>query len=435
MGQTSQSRMQIEDVRGLIGLAGIATQMTGSMFVLLLFVLLQRRARRDYFGWWTTGWALITVAIGAVALSTILTMRGSPIAVSPEHPGLNVLYAVYQMAKLSGVGCLLAGSAAYAGRPLGRLQWRAILLIFLAATLLSVAFLPGLRRYVAWQAPFAAPLFAASAVLLLRLPEPRRSFGSVATGLVFAGGAMLWAIYGVVFRTVPLRGSGLPATPGGMVVLFNTYLDFLLAVFLCFGMVVLLMEDAKREVEEAKRAVDDAHARLAEAHDRLRRSAAHDPLTGCLNRQGFMQHMAISPGAMQSGTVVVVDMDNLKEVNDRHGHPAGDAMLRHLAGVLGAAAPTDALLFRWGGDEFLILLPDTPPAEAEERFRQAILAAPALEFPGVEGGTCAVEASVGAARFARPEALDAAVRRADRGMYDHKQWRKGQTGDQTAILP
>ena len=426
--------MQIEDVRGLIGLAGVATQLTGSMLVLLLFVLLQRRAHRVYFGWWTAGWALITVAIVAVAAVYFVLTPGSPLRTSPTQPGLDLVYGAYQLAKLCGLTCLLAGAAAYAERPIPRLQLRTIGTIFVAVAVLSVVFLPGMRAFVAWQSPFAVPVFAASAALLLRLPEGRRSLGSVATGLTFAAGALLWSVYAWAFRAAPAPGGAVSDSVAGMIVQFNSYLDFLLTVFLSLGMVVLLMEDAKREVEEAKREVDEAHARLAEAHDRLRRAAAYDPLTGCLNRQGFLQHQALAGGALQAGTVVVVDMDNLKEVNDRHGHPAGDAMLRHLAGVLGDAAPEDALLFRWGGDEFLILLPDTPPAEAEELFRRAIRAAPAVEFPGVKG-TCAVEASVGAARFTRPEALEGAVRRADRGMYDHKQWRKRRTGDQKAILP
>lgn len=426
--------MQIEDVRGLIGLAGATTQLTGSMLVLLLFVLLQRRARRGYFWWWTAGWALITVAIGAVAAADALRAPGSTLEAAPTAPGLALLHGAYQLAKLCGIGCLLAGSAAYAERPLSRLQLRTLGAIFVLVAFLSVALLPGIRAFVAWQALFAVPVFATSSALLLRLPEERRSLGSVATGLTFAAGALLWTAYGFAFRAAPDTAGAISGSFSGALVQLNYYLDFLLTVFLSFGMVVVLMEDAKREVEEAKREVDEAHARLAEAHDRLRRVAAYDPLTGCLNRQGFMQHQAFAGGELQAGTVVVVDMDNLKEINDRHGHPAGDAMLRHLAGVLEDAAPEGALLFRWGGDEFLILLPDTAPAAAEELFRRAIRAAPAVALPGVRG-TCAVEASVGAARFTRPDALESAVRRADRGMYDHKQWRKRRTGDQKAILP
>lgn len=423
--------MQSDDVRGLISLAGVITQIAGSLLVLLLFALLQRRAGRDYFGWWTLGWALITLAIVAVAVGSAV-MRAGDQPITHDHPGMRVLNFVYQLGKMGGVACLLAGSALYTGRPFTRAQRWTLAAVPPVGALLSVAFLPSLNVFVAWQAPLAVLGFGASAALLLRMDERRRSFGSRATGVTFVVAALLWSVYAVVFHPAVRAMDGAIGPLARSVVTYNSYLDFLVTVFLGFGMVVLLMEEAKHEVEAAKREVDEAHARLAAAHDRLRRSASYDPLTGCLNRQGFAESRAqVAAGA---GTVVVIDMDNLKDVNDRYGHPAGDALLRHLARVLEAAAPAHALLFRWGGDEFVVLLPDTPPAEAEERFRAAVGAAPAVDITGVPVPV-AVKASVGAARYTSPDALESAMRRADRGMYAHKQWRKGHTGSHAAILP
>src|ERR671929_1261361 len=98
-----------------------------------------------------------------------------------------------------------------------------------------------------------------------------------------------------------------------VVVNFNTYFDLLLNIALGFGMVVLLMEDAKREV-------DDAQSELRVAHDQLRRAALYDTLTDSLNRRAYEQGVGLEMARGTFGTVVIADLDNLKAVNDAFGH-------------------------------------------------------------------------------------------------------------------
>ncbi|MBX5439985.1 MAG: GGDEF domain-containing protein [Solirubrobacteraceae bacterium] len=113
--------------------------------------------------------------------------------------------------------------------------------------------------------------------------------------------------------------------------------------------------------------------------DALARLSRADPLTGCLNRRGLEERLhAELARAQRSGrpvSLVVLDLDRFKAVNDREGHAAGDARLRWTVECLAAGIrPSDAL-GRLGGDEFAVVLPETPAARAEQvaaRLSQAL---------------------------------------------------------------
>jgi diguanylate cyclase (GGDEF)-like protein len=110
-------------------------------------------------------------------------------------------------------------------------------------------------------------------------------------------------------------------------------------------------------------------------------------------------------------------------VNDRFGHTAGDQLLRHLVAVLREGLrPTDRL-YRWGGDEFLLIVPGVKAADAAERFERAIQSArPLLTTAASE--PIPVLASLGASGFGGGEDLLSAIERADAEMYRRKQRRK-----------
>ena len=423
--------MAADQLRAFLDLIGAVLQVAGSILMLVLVALLQRRTRVAYFGWWTTAWLLLAIAVSSVgAVMLVPRLLGTVDAAAAWY--VRPLVAVYQVGKVSAFAAFLLGTLVYAGVPVGR-RWRLLLGSYLVTGIGTAVLSPPLDVLVRVQAPLAAAAFLCCAVLLFRLPEERRGFGTRFTAFAFCLGAVLWSVYMLAFG---YRGLG-PDAPHlellRRVVRYNTFADFLFTTSLGLGMVVILLEDAMRDLVLAKRSAEDANVELAAAHDRLHRVATTDALTGCLNRQGLQDWLARQAAPTVQGSVLVLDMDNLKPVNDAHGHGAGDAMLRQLAAVLRPLVGNDALLCRWGGDEFLLVLPGQSPSEAEGRCRAVLADAPPLQLPGFPVGI-PVQASVGAAAFDGLDDVPAAIRRADGGMYRQKQRRKLQTGSHPATL-
>lgn len=400
--------MPSEEVRRLISVIGLLAQLGGALLLIALFFLLfQNASRRRYFLYWGRGWLVL-----AAALCALIVLYLQPIGPAARW-AVPALQAVHQTGKLLFFGLLAAGTAAYCS---GLRLRRATPYAVAAAAgyaLVSVAAAGGdLGQVFVWQCPVAVAALAYCSSRFLALPPSRRSLGSRATGAFFAIMAAQWAAYFAAFAFSESFES-LPG-PVRMVVQYNAYFDLLVQVLLGYGMVVLLMEDAKREV-------DDAHAELAVAHDRLRRESLYDALTGCLNRRAFLEQVALEGARASFGAVVMVDLDNLKTVNDALGHAAGDDLLRAAAETLRHATRPVDRLFRWGGDEFLLLMPGARAGEVQPLLAERI---GRLSRELRTGGSAPLLLSLGSADYDDADGLEAAIRRADDAMYAQKTLRK-----------
>lgn len=153
--------------------------------------------------------------------------------------------------------------------------------------------------------------------------------------------------------------------------------------------------------------------------------AMHDALTGLYNRHYLQLHLPRLHGrSLESGRplgLVVCDLDHFKAVNDTFGHAAGDVVLREVAQRLAAGVRTPDLVTRFGGEEFIILLPDADleaAATIAERLREAVAASP-VDLPG--GGSVSVTASFGVSTVLWDECnAETAIRRADAALYKAK---------------
>ena len=172
----------------------------------------------------------------------------------------------------------------------------------------------------------------------------------------------------------------------------------------------------------AGRRILDLQEELLKAREALREQATHDGLTGLLNRNSILEtlddELSRAARANQPVSVVMADLDRFKSINDCHGHLAGDAVLREAARRLKAAARRYDSVGRYGGEEFLIVLPGCDAADAAvqaERMRDAIGATPFLTpaQPVLVTGSMGVACSFHCA----PGAL---LREADGALYGAK---------------
>jgi diguanylate cyclase (GGDEF)-like protein len=156
----------------------------------------------------------------------------------------------------------------------------------------------------------------------------------------------------------------------------------------------------------------------------LEREAGQDPLTGLKNRRRFEEDLraAMARGRRErtTGALLMLDLDHFKQVNDSHGHPAGDQVIREVADVLRRRSRESDVLARLGGDEFAVVLPNCSAAEARLA-AEAIAAAIRSHRPAGEGVE-PLTASVGVAIFGdHPRtSIGSVVSEADTAMYAAK---------------
>jgi diguanylate cyclase (GGDEF)-like protein len=176
---------------------------------------------------------------------------------------------------------------------------------------------------------------------------------------------------------------------------------------------------------KANEALQAEIAERKRAEYKLRYMSTHDVLTGLYNRAYFEEEMArLRYGRQFPVSIVIVDLDNLKAINDSQGHTAGDELLRRAAVMLRAAFRTEDMVARIGGDEFAVLLPKADATTVEKalaRLRKSLMAHNTAHS-GIPLSFC-----LGSATVEKGGSLDEALKQADKGMYREKLSRMGRT--------
>jgi two-component system, cell cycle response regulator len=182
--------------------------------------------------------------------------------------------------------------------------------------------------------------------------------------------------------------------------------------------------------------------RIAALVEESQRLATIDPLTGLMNRRAFSEaaQREVARGQRHGSplSVLLMDIDHFKAINDRRGHPSGDAVLVALARLLGGEIRRTDFAGRWGGEEFVVALAATGSDGgliAAERIRAAIAV---MQVKDTSGELIPVTASIGVASCEgdeRPETLESLIDRADRAMYVAKTSGRNRVSVAPAVAP
>ncbi len=239
--------------------------------------------------------------------------------------------------------------------------------------------------------------------------SPKAGLGRQFSGLL----ALLTA--GVQFASVVVSSTAIPAVVRQLID-YSSFFDVLLEMLFGIGLIIWAMEDTERRLAAL-------HARTVDDTRRSKRKATLDPLTDTHNRF-FLDE--IRPQLESSGTggsIALIDVDGLKRINDTEGHEEGDRAIWTVASGIKKLVRGNDHVIRWGGDEFLVVLPGMDEELARRRFYMLpskIDEVKQSPRPGGQPYMKFLTASVGIHIYSKRVPLDLAISQADRVMYERK---------------
>ncbi len=385
---------------------GLAIQCVGILLITLLSLFIQSSIKSPSLKYRTASWA----SLGAALISLFIGFHFQP---NPKLFYSLYFFGEYLFGLLFIAGCLSQASGT-------RFTKRHLYLLIPALVVALV--LPHASRD--FNDLFMIHAIIVAALFMIAFFTLRRGFKSdePSAGLRVMSAALLLLTIGFL-HYVPVFGArkGLwGITVPSSYFHYTSVFDLLFETLLAFGTVMVLMESVRREVELANR-------KLTEARDQLELLVQMDPLTEALNRHAFhslLRKPEKGQESKTSGSVAVIDIDNLKPINDTFGHTVGDTAIRAVARAMRSLVRADDMLFRWGGDEFLMLMFNLPESEAQRRMEKlnALLEENWRPWTSVP---ITVTVSFGVAGFRSLTDLGSAIETADKAMYAQRHQARG----------
>ncbi|HMJ08632.1 MAG TPA: GGDEF domain-containing protein [Pyrinomonadaceae bacterium] len=377
---------------------GLLIQLNGVFLITVLSLLLRRSLKLTSLTYWTVAWLCLSFALISLRLAF-------------SYEQLRALLFTYYF-----LGEYLFGFMVVAGcRSLDgdyKLKPRTEVL-FVPFVLLSIA-LPQLtsdfNEIFNIHSLVLAGFFTAAFVQLSNTKT--RSLGWRVMYVALAGLSLNSLLFTVAFTARNLW-QGL-----GEFLAFNSVIDLVLQTSLGFGMVIVLLE----KVLSDTRTVNE---RLVQSHKRLEELVHKDPLTAAFNRHafyGFVKKNGEDASAI-SGCVGFFDIDDLKSINDQHGHSIGDAAIRAVVKAIRELMRAEDLIYRWGGDEFFVIMIGMEAEMARSRMTRLDDMLDSIYMPEIDG-PLSIGVSWGFTNFADPGSLEDAIDKADSAMYRRKQERR-----------
>jgi diguanylate cyclase (GGDEF)-like protein len=373
-------------------------QEIGSLLFGMVFLFLYRQSKVVYFGLWAIAWVLRLLA-SFFGYQLLLT----------GHAGWLAPYATFEFAF-----AIVLISAARAGFASSMRDWRTVLrLIAILPIFVAVVWAYGM--YNRMDAYHVSNALLLGFVYLYNFFTLRNNAGVGARMFRFSLLVLAAAFFEHAFILLYLvRRQGV--TEWAAYQHHETYIDFTLHCMLAFAAMAMWSES---QIDRMRDLVSEA--------DHLRRQRSQeldlDRLTGLLNLAA-LSRMVEQPEQYE-GVVVVCDMDNFKDINDRYGHLIGDEILRNVGHLLQASIRHEDQAFRWGGDEFVILFHNQHSDVAARRL--AVFESRLREFHVRGVGTLPIRFSWGTAET-HGRAVREALDEADRNMYAVKRERASEGG-------
>jgi diguanylate cyclase len=380
---------------------GLAIQCVGILLITLLSLFMRGSIRSESLKYWTAAWLGLSLAL----LNLFIGFHATSYQ--------KIFYSLYFFGEYMFGLLFIAGCRYYVdSKTISKRDASAIVVAGVVAILL-----PGLssefNQLFMVHSGILALMFGTSIYILwsgTRMQEPSPGLQVMFAALFFL--TLDFIHYVPVFAARNgLFGFTIPTG----YLQYTSIFDLLFEILLGFGTVMVLMEGVRREVE-------NANEKLVTARDRLELLVQMDPLTEALNRHAFHSLLNRSEGGEHSqtfGSLAIIDIDNLKPINDSLGHSAGDKAIRAVARAMRSLVRADDMLFRWGGDEFLLLMFNLQPEEASRRLEglNQILEVNCEQWTGMP---IKVTVSYGVSGFLSLKDLSLAIEAADRFMYQQR---------------
>jgi diguanylate cyclase (GGDEF)-like protein len=366
----------------------------GALVVTGLLLLLFVYRRRLYILFWTGGWLLISAS---------MFLAGTHGRQLGNHYTIMLTYGVSQFLGLLSALFFVISADAYPARPRIRRGYALVLIGVLLWFALAPVALGTWTVFAPGHVLIAGALAAAGVGHLILLRQVRM-LGAAVVGisLILISASHVWIVLVV----------DAPISAGGTKALGFSLVLYLIAAL---GMQLMTFEDMTLELRRTNR-------RLESAQGKLRRMVITDPLTGCRNRRFFDEIIGRELQRHRRYeipmSVLFVDVDRFKAINDTLGHEAGDRVLREVAAFLLSNIREADYVFRWGGDEFLILL---SCAEEEATRRGLALQSDFARYSAAASLPQGVGLSIGCAEVgAETDSIMSLIKLADERMYENK---------------
>ena len=341
--------------------------------------------------WWSAAWFFLAAALISVFLFI-------------DFPGIAATMA-YLLLQWTSLYLLWCGCRELSGRAIPNLR----VLLYALPGAIAVAYI------VASSAASFNEVFIVQAAIvcmsvLASMSQLRKIVGATrGLSIMRVSLAILATMYGAY---VPLFLIHTRVTPIPFLA-YSSFADLLVSVFVGCTMVLVIAETENRRAK-------DIVSELEQARSVIEQRLHTDALTEAFSRHAFhwmRKGDEIATDGTLSGVVVMIDVDQLKIINDTYGHHAGDTAIRAVANALRAVIRSDDLLFRWGGDEFLAILPNLPEPVVTQRL--SVFSEP-IPFRLPDGRQIGCRISCGYAEFGAHATMDQAIHIADQRMYQNR---------------